>query len=349
MYATRILAGLVTVVAAAGLLGDVSPVGGTLSAKQVAVQEVKRSEKLVTLGDLTANQNHRLAAIRQAARQQILTQTKAKRSQVAEVYRMALPTKFTVQAGLTKQGVRLNLAANTFGLSEIVIPYQQLKGKILNHYLPKAQRTTKQNQSKVIALTFDDGPDSKLTPKLLKILKRNNVHATFFEVGQSVTKYPQISRAVLRAGNELGNHSWNHPDFATIGTKKTVSQINRTNAAIYQATGQLPEYVRPPYGAITKAEGVAIEQPIIRWSIDSKDWSYLNKAKDIKAVVGAARSGGIILMHDVHAQSVAAVPSIIRQLKAKGYRFVTVSQLLNNQTLPGLQYFERGDSRTAGK
>lgn len=311
--------------------------------------QAKATTRVVTFGQLTHQNPHRLAAIRQAARQEILTSTHAKSSRVAAVYRVKLPHHMTKKATLTKTGMKMNLLPNQFKVKHITIPYRQLRGKILNRYLPKADRVQALKAKKVIALTFDDGPDPTLTPKLLKILKKNKVHATFFEVGQSVQRYPKITRAVLAGGNELGNHSWNHPDFNTIGTAKTVQQVNRTNQAIYHATGQLPEYVRPPYGNITAAEGRAIEQPVIRWSVDSRDWAYLNKTKDINSVVHATRSGAIILMHDIHAPSVAAVPSIIHRLKAKGYRFVTVGQLLNHQALPGLQYFGRNDDRTVGE
>ena len=311
--------------------------------------QAKSATKVVTFGQLTQQNPHRLAAIRQAARQEILTKTHAKSSRVSAVYRVKLPHHMNKKATLTKAGVKMNLLPNQFKVKQITIPYRQLQGKILNRYLPKADRVPALKAKKVIALTFDDGPDPTLTPKLLKILKKNKVHATFFEVGQSVSRYPKITRAVLAGGNELGNHSWNHPDFNMIGTAKTVQQVTRTNQAIYKATGQLPEYVRPPYGNVTAAEGRAIEQPVIRWSVDSRDWAYLNKTKDVNSVVRATRSGAIILMHDIHAPSVAAVPTIIHRLKAKGYHFVTVGQLLNQQALPGLQYFGRNDYRTVGK
>lgn len=343
MRGTRIVMGLVTLVAAS-LLGTAPTVGGNLPAKQVAIEAAKRSERVVTLGQLTGHDRNRLAAVQQAARQQLLTQTHAA---VAAVEHVGVPTQPTVAARLTQQGVRVPLMPAIHGVQELVIPYRRLTGKIQNRYLPAAQRATPVT-GKVIALTFDDGPDPKLTPKLLKILKQAHVHATFFQVGKSVVKYPQLSRAVLAAGHELGNHSWDHPNFAAVGTQQAVRQVARTNAAIYHATGQLPTYVRPPYGAITRAEGRAIAQPIIRWSIDSRDWAYLNRQKDVQSVVHAAQSGGIVLMHDIHAQSVAAVPAIIKQLTAKGYRFVTVGQLLGQNTLPGLEYFERGDHRVAG-
>lgn len=310
----------------------------------------KGTDKTVTFGQLTAKNPKRLAAIRQAARQQILKQAKAKKgSQITAVYQVKLLTHMTKKATLTPDGLQMNLLANHFKLKKITIPYSQLKGKVVNRYLPKANRTKSVKTTKMVALTFDDGPDPKLTPRLLKTLKKYHVHATFFEVGQSVARYPKISRAVLAGGNELGNHSWNHPNFNSIGTAKTVSQVTRTNRAIYQATGTLPQYVRPPYGNITAAEGRAIEQPVVRWSVDSRDWAYLNTRKDINEVMKDTHGGDIVLMHDIHAQSVAAAPTIIKRLKAKGYKLVTVSELLNYHALPGLQYFGAHDYRTTGK
>ncbi|MFC6260975.1 polysaccharide deacetylase family protein [Levilactobacillus fujinensis] len=330
--------------ASLALILSVLLIGGT-----TAQAKSKTVTKTVTFGQLTNKNTQRLAAIRQAAREQILKQTKSKGGQVTAVYKVKLPKNMAKKATLTATGLQMNLLANSFKVKQITIPYTQLKGKVLNRYLPKANRTTTVKTNKMVALTFDDGPDPTLTPRLLKTLKTYKVHATFFEVGQSVSRYPKISRAVLAGGNELGNHSWNHPNFSAIGTAQTVSQITRTNRAIFQATGTLPQYVRPPYGNITAAEGRAIEQPIIRWSVDSRDWSYLNTAKDINEVMKDTRGGDIVLMHDIHAQSVAAVPTIIKRLKAKGYKLVTVSQLLNYQALPGLQYFGAKDYRTAGK
>jgi len=303
----------------------------------------------VTFGQLTNQNPHRLAAIREAARQVILTQTHAKSRRVPAVYQVKLPTHMTKKATLTSQGLRMNLLPNQFKVKQIVIPYQQLTGKIINRYLPKKQRTTGLKYKKSVALTFDDGPDPTLTPRLLKTLKKQHVSATFFEVGQSVKRYPKISKAVVKAGHEIGNHSWNHPNFNQIGAAASAKQVIKTDQAIYAATGQLPLAVRPPYGNITAAAGRKIQHPIVRWSVDSRDWAYLNKTKDINEVLRTTRPGSIILMHDIHAASVAAVPTIIKRLKAKGYHFVTVSQLLNQQALPGLQYFAAHNYRAVGK
>ncbi|VDG20996.1 Peptidoglycan N-acetylglucosamine deacetylase [Lactobacillus zymae] [Lactiplantibacillus mudanjiangensis] len=321
---------------------------GGLGSAGLPAQAASQS-KTVTFGQLTNQNPHRLAAIREVARQAILTKTHAKASRVPAVYQVKLPTHMTKKATLTTSGLRMNLLPNKFNVKQVTLPYAQLTGKILNRYLPKSARTSPLKYKKVVALTFDDGPDPTLTPRLLKTLKANHVHATFFEVGQSVSRYPKITRAVLAAGNEVGNHSWNHPDFSRIGTSASVNQVIRTDQAIYAATGKLPQYMRPPYGNITAAEGRQIQHPIIRWSVDSRDWALLNTQKDIQSVLSATRSGSIVLMHDIHAPSVAAVPTIIKRLKAKGYHFVTVSQLLNQQALPGLQYFAAGNYRTAGK
>ncbi|GAK47473.1 polysaccharide deacetylase [Secundilactobacillus oryzae JCM 18671] len=198
---------------------------------------------------------------------------------------------------------------------------------------------------KYVSLTFDDGPSPSLTPKLLKILKKYNVPATFFEVGYMVKASPATSRLVLKYGHTIGNHSWNHPDLANMSLSAAKSQISRTDKAIYKATGVKPKYIRPPYGAITHTEIKAFNRPIIQWNVDSLDWSYLNAAKTANHVVATTHGRSIILMHDIHKTSIQAVPSIINRLRAKGYVFVPLDKQFNNNLKPGYQYFGYGDYR----
>lgn len=205
--------------------------------------------------------------------------------------------------------------------------------------------TTVGNTKKYVSLTFDDGPSPTLTPRLLKILKKYNVPATFFEVGYNVKAHPATSRLVLKYGHTIGNHSWNHPDLAGMSMRSAKSQISRTDKVIYKATKTKPKYIRPPYGSITHAEIKAFNRPIIQWNVDSLDWSYLNAARTANHVVATTHGRSIILMHDIHATSVAAVPSIIKRLRAKGYVFVSLDKQFNGNLKPGYQYFGYGDYR----
>lgn len=181
---------------------------------------------------------------------------------------------------------------------------------------------------KCVALTFDDGPSATLTPRLLDILEDEHAVATFFVVGQNVRAHPEIVRRAYEAGNEIGNHSWSHPNFFKLSSESVASQISKTDAAIKAAIGIMPRLVRPPYGnhnaRIDKAIGT---RPIILWDIDTLDWKYRNVAHVTNAAEEAV-SGQNILMHDIHASTVASVRGIIDDFKKRGYGFVTVSELL---------------------
>lgn len=183
-----------------------------------------------------------------------------------------------------------------------------------------------------IAITFDDGPNPETTPKLLKMLKQRGIHATFFVLGSRASQNPEILREMVADGHEIGNHSWSHPQLPKIGTAKADQEIATTSDAIEKATGQRPIYLRPPYGEMTPALRDHIRQKygltFIYWSVDTLDWKY-RKADSIydKAMKQVGR-GGIILAHDIHATTVAAMPRLLDALLAKGYKFVTISELI---------------------
>ncbi|WP_268912259.1 polysaccharide deacetylase family protein [Lentilactobacillus sp. SPB1-3] len=306
------------------------------------------NSQTLTFKQITGNNLHRLGTIRQLTRSQIATDHKLTGKQVQYLMQLPLPHRLTAKNfTLDSQSLTMHLTKNKLHVSIAKIPLSKLTGIILNRYMPSNLRYKKPTatKQKVVALTFDDGPDPLLTPKLLKVLKKNNVPATFFEVGSSVIKYPQISRMVIQSGNQIGNHSWNHPQFTKIGKARAMHQISTTDAAIYKATGTLPAFVRPPYGAINESIGASFDRPTIQWDVDSLDWSYLNTPKTIKHVLTTTHNGSVILMHDIHPTSVAAVPSIIHVLKKRGYKFVTLEQLMQKPLLSNYQYFGRNDYR----
>ncbi|MGW1748334.1 polysaccharide deacetylase family protein [Streptomyces sp. NPDC002092] len=178
-----------------------------------------------------------------------------------------------------------------------------------------------------IALTFDDGPAAPETATLLTYLAQYNARATFFTVGQNVVAHPDLVRAEARAGNEVGNHSWNHPDLTKLSAEQVAYQLNRTNAAIKAATGKAPTLFRPPYGAVNSAvRGATTLSPVL-WTLDTEDWKYPDATKVAQSVIGKVKRNDVVLMHDIHPTSVAAVPEILRTLSARGYHFVTVSHL----------------------
>ncbi|MBU9789907.1 polysaccharide deacetylase family protein [Lentilactobacillus sp. TOM.63] len=313
-----------------------------------SVQSVSAaSSKPLTFGDITNNNLHRMGTIRQLTRSQLAEDHKLTGKQVQQLVYLPLPKRLTAHNfTLSQTHLTIHLVKNAYNVSRVAIPLNKLTGIILNRYMPKQYDYVKpKTPKKVVSLTFDDGPDPTLTPKLLKILKHYNVHATFFEVGSSVMKYPSTSRLVLKYGDQLGNHSWNHPQLTNLSSTSALHQIALTDAAIYKATGTLPQYVRPPYGAINSRVGNLFDRPIIQWSVDSRDWAYLNTPKTVSHVLATTHNGSIILMHDIHPTSVAAVPQIIKTLKKRGYTFVLLPNLIQRPLLSGLQYFGRGDYR----
>jgi peptidoglycan/xylan/chitin deacetylase (PgdA/CDA1 family) len=178
-----------------------------------------------------------------------------------------------------------------------------------------------------VALTFDDGPAVPETATLLTYLAQYQARATFFTVGQNVAAHSDLVRAEARAGHEVGNHSWNHPDLTKLTAEQVAYQLNRTSAAIKAATGKEPTLFRPPYGAVNSTVRGATKLSPVLWTLDTEDWKYPDAAKVAQSVLGKVKRNDVVLMHDVHATSVAAVPEILRTLSARGYHFVTVSHL----------------------
>jgi peptidoglycan/xylan/chitin deacetylase (PgdA/CDA1 family) len=184
----------------------------------------------------------------------------------------------------------------------------------------------------VVALTFDDGPHPELTPKLLDILRQQGVRATFYVIGRSVDAYPEIARRIVAEGHEIANHTYNHPHLTKVSAARLDSEMTRTTEAIVRATGRRPTNMRPPYGAINPRVEQAILQKhgldVIMWSVDPLDWRRPGASVVRQRLVDGATPGGILLAHDIHPGTIEAMPGTISDLKAKGYGFATVSQLL---------------------
>ncbi|GGF78223.1 hypothetical protein GCM10007301_42760 [Azorhizobium oxalatiphilum] len=183
-----------------------------------------------------------------------------------------------------------------------------------------------------IAITFDDGPNPETTPKLLKMLEARGIKATFFMLGSNAVANPDVVRAVAAAGHEIGNHSWNHPQLPKLTEAAVDKQIEDTNAAIQNVIGKKPIYLRPPYGAMTPALQRHVEQKygmsLIYWSVDPLDWKIRDAESIYNQITTHVRPGSIILAHDIHATTVSAMPRVLDALIAKGYKFVTVSELI---------------------
>ncbi|MGG5324702.1 peptidoglycan-N-acetylglucosamine deacetylase [Enterococcus pernyi] len=198
---------------------------------------------------------------------------------------------------------------------------------------------------KYVALTFDDGPNDTSTIKLLEKLKAEKVKATFFVLGQMVDKNPEVAEQIIREGHELGSHSYTHPDLTHLSPDKIKEEVLKTDKAVFRATGVLPRYFRPPYGAINRSVAKSIGLPIIQWNVDSEDWKVKDKDLIVNKVMNTIKNGSIILIHDIHDLSVESIPKMVNQLRKSGYEFVTVSELLSHSQKPMNQYFGINDSR----
>ncbi|NLI93579.1 MAG: polysaccharide deacetylase family protein [Peptococcaceae bacterium] len=191
-----------------------------------------------------------------------------------------------------------------------------------------------QTGEKMVALTFDDGPDGQVTPAILDILKSYGGHASFFFTGQNVKTFPAIVRRAYQEGNLVLNHSYSHPNFDNKKPEFIKDEINKTGQLIETLTGKIPALVRPPYGIVNEnIIKIAKDQnfKLIIWSTDTFDWSHKDADHIANNVLQNIRPGEIVLMHSNgdKTQTQKALPKIIEGLHAKGYKIVTLDYLLH--------------------
>jgi len=191
-----------------------------------------------------------------------------------------------------------------------------------------------QTQSKKIALTFDDGPHPRYTPEILQILDEYGIKGTFFVVGQNVGYYPDLVKAEIDGGHEVGNHTFSHANLRLEGYEAVCGEIGRTERVIYENTDYRSKLLRPPEGIYSQTvcdAAADCDYTIVLWSIDTKDWAHNPSEKIAEQILSDVRGGDIILFHDFIAKdspTPAALRLIIPKLLEEGYKFVTVSELL---------------------
>ena len=183
-------------------------------------------------------------------------------------------------------------------------------------------------QAKRVALTFDDGPDAKVTPQILAVLKKYEAKATFFMVGKNVLINKEIVKQIYKDGHEIGNHTWNHPKLTKLSNTTVKQEVDLTSNAIFKAIGQNPTVFRPPYGATNDQVRSVISMPSILWSVDTLDWKHRNAAKILSYVKASAKDGSIILMHDIHQSTANGLENVLLYLQQQDYELVTVSEIL---------------------
>lgn len=193
--------------------------------------------------------------------------------------------------------------------------------------------------SRKLALTYDDGPNDPYTLQLLDVLARHNAKATFFVLGKFVAERPDIVRAIAAAGHEVGNHTWSHPYLIWASPAEVRNQIERAGKLIEDVTGKSPTLFRPPYGgrrpgtfAVARRHGLT---PVM-WRVSTYDWEADSPAFIMEKAGKGILGGDVILMHDGghtrmgvnRSYTVAATDQLISEYKAKGYEFVSVSEML---------------------
>ena len=192
-----------------------------------------------------------------------------------------------------------------------------------------------------IAITFDDGPSAVQTPRLLKMLKERGIKATFFCLGECVAQSPEIAQQIVAEGHEIANHSWSHPLLTKMSESAVKDQLDRAHNVIRQTTGVTPTLMRPPYGGFTVRQrswaNAVWNYKIILWDVDSLDWKHRSPAKTESIIMAETKKGSIILCHDIHKTTVDAMPATLDALLAKGFKFVTVTELMKMHREPVAQ------------
>lgn len=181
-----------------------------------------------------------------------------------------------------------------------------------------------------IAITFDDGPSSQCTGRLLDGLKERNVKATFFLIGENAKENPELVKRLDEEGHLIGNHTYHHVEITKVSDEEAKKEILDTNKVITSITGKSVEYIRPPFGLWQRNLEMEIEVLPVMWTIDPLDWTTENVDEIVNKVVTEAEENDIILLHDCYDSSVDAALRIIDILQKKGFEFVTVDQLIMN-------------------
>lgn len=187
-----------------------------------------------------------------------------------------------------------------------------------------------------LCLTFDDGPDKVQTPKVLELLKKYNVKATFFVLGEEVEYQKKMLKTVYDAGHEIGNHFFTHVNIHKLTQKEIKDAIIKNNELIEEVIGVKPTLVRPPYGIVTdnlKKVCKELDMDIILWNKDSKDWDKTPDSTIIKQMLNKPSNGDIMLFHDgskTYTNTLSSLDVIIPTLQKKNFEFVSVSKLLSH-------------------
>ncbi len=179
----------------------------------------------------------------------------------------------------------------------------------------------------MIAITFDDGP-GKYTDELLSILEENDAKASFFVLGSNVVKYPEVIQRMEQLGFEIGNHTYNHVKLTQYPPEVIQQEVGGTNVALTNVLGHGAELVRPPYGAVNETVRASLAHPFAFWSVDTLDWQLKDPTAIANYILGTAKDGDVVLLHDIYGFTLEAMRTVIPALKAQGYQLVTFSEMM---------------------
>lgn len=196
-------------------------------------------------------------------------------------------------------------------------------------------------EPKYVALTFDDGPHPEQTKRLLDGLLARETRATFFLVGEQLAGNEDLVLRMGREGHQVGNHTWSHKSLQEAKGAAFQEEIRRVEEALEEILGKDGAWLRPPYGQITAAQMAQVNVPLVKWSVDPRDWESRNTAQVVQAVLETVEPGSIILLHDIYPTSVEAALVLVDRLREQGYAFVTVEELLLRSGIepqPGVMY-----------
>ena len=224
----------------------------------------------------------------------------------------------------------LLLAADLFlAVGLIFVLYGSTEGHVreTGSHIHEASAEEVRGEPRVVALTFDDGPNAKYTEILLDGLKERGVKASFFLIGECIEGNEEIVKRMDEEGHLVGVHCLHHTDLTREKPEEANNQLEQTKSMIEAVTGKTPEYVRPPFGNWNEALGDKVSMEPVFWNVDSIDWKLKNTARIVNKVMKDTKNGDIILMHDEFQTSVEAALKIIDNLLANGYTFVTVDEL----------------------
>lgn len=221
-----------------------------------------------------------------------------------------------------------NVVPRTPMLIQAEVPERVFRGNLAN--------------KKLVALTFDDGPSAITTPKLLDILKEKGVVATFFELGGMMRNNPEVAQRTFKEGHEIASHTMYHQNLLRLSKIAVEADINEAKSVFVEVLGREAELTRLPYGNSNATIDEIVGTPIIYWTVDTRDWEVLDTGKVIENVLRTTREGSIVLMHDIYATTIDAVPEIVDRLREQGYEFVTVSELAEHKGVKlenGITYY----------